>query len=296
MIFNIHGGHNRIVPGASGCFSEVEEDRKVKDLVIGKLRALGHTVYDCTDEVGTTQNANLSNIVAKCNSHKVDLDISIHFNSFNGSAHGTEAYTYDNLGSAFRAAQSIVNAISELGFRNRGAKVNPMYYVLRKTVAPAILVECCFCDSAIDAGKYNAESMATAIVKGLTGQVVSISQQPTSNQAPVNQAPGRKSIDEIAREVINGRWGNGDGRRQALGQAGYDYGAVQARVNELLGYVAPRPSAPSNDLLDLVRKTINGHFGNGAARRAALGGRYDEVQRQVNLNVQNRTVNNPRIY
>ena len=31
MIFNIHGGHNRIVPGAGGCFSEVEEDRKVKD-------------------------------------------------------------------------------------------------------------------------------------------------------------------------------------------------------------------------------------------------------------------------
>lgn len=291
MIFNIHGGHNRIVPGASGCFSEVEEDRKVKDLVIGKLRALGHTVYDCTDEVGTTQNANLSNIVAKCNSHKVDLDISIHFNSFNGSAHGTEAYTYDNLGSAFRAAQSIVNAISELGFRNRGAKVNPMYYVLRKTVAPAILVECCFCDSAIDAGKYNAESMANAIVKGLTGQVVSTSQQPT-----VNQAPGRKSIDEIAREVINGRWGNGESRRQALGQAGYDYGAVQARVNELLGSGSARPSAPSNDLLDLVRKTINGCFGNGATRRAALGGRYDEVQRQVNLNVAHRTMNNPRIY
>ena len=183
MIFNIHGGHNRIVPGAGGCFSEVEEDRKVKDLVISKLRALGHTVYDCTDEQGTSQNANLANIVAKCNSHKVDLDISIHFNSFNSSASGTEAYTYDNLGSAFRAACSIVNAISELGFKNRGAKVNPNYYVLRKTVAPAILVECCFCDSPEDAQKYNAESMATAIVKGLTGQVVSTpQQQPISSQ------------------------------------------------------------------------------------------------------------------
>ena len=179
MIFNIHGGHNRIVPGASGCFSEVEEDRKVKDLVIAKLIALGHTVYDCTDEVGTSQNANLSNIVAKCNSHKVDLDIAIHFNSFNGSAHGTEAYTYDNLGSAYKAACSIVNAISELGFNNRGAKVNPMYYVLRKTVAPAILVECCFCDSPEDARKYNAESMANAIVKGLTGVSA-----PTAPAAP----------------------------------------------------------------------------------------------------------------
>ena len=292
MIFNIHGGHNRIVPGASGCFSEVEEDRKVKDLVIGKLRALGHTVYDCTDEQGTSQNANLANIVAKCNSHKVDLDISIHFNAFNGSASGTEAYTYDNLGSAFRAACSIVNAISELGFKNRGAKVNPSYYVLRKTVAPAILVECCFCDSPEDAQKYNAESMATAIVKGLTGQVVlSPQQQPVSDQGP-----SKKSIDEIAREVINGRWDNGEKRKQALFAAGYDYDAVQARVNQILGHGTLASSAPSCDLLDLVRKTINGRFGNGAARREALGSRYDEVQRQVNLNASHKTVNNPRIY
>lgn len=183
MIFNIHGGHNRIVPGASGCFSEVEEDRKVKDLVISKLRALGHTAYDCTDESGTTQNANLANIVAKCNAHKVDFDVSIHFNAFNGSAHGTEAYTLDNLGSAFRTATSIVNSIAELGFRNRGTKVNTNFYVLRKTVAPAILVECCFCDSAEDAGKYNAESMANAIVKGLTGQTVNANPSQPANNA-----------------------------------------------------------------------------------------------------------------
>ena len=315
MIFNIHGGHNRIVPGASGCFSEVEEDRKVKDLVIAKLIALGHTVYDCTDEVGTSQNANLSNIVAKCNSHKVDLDIAIHFNSFNGSAHGTEAYTYDNLGSAYKAACSIVNAISELGFNNRGAKVNPMYYVLRKTVAPAILVECCFCDSPEDARKYNAESMATAIVKGLTGQVVpssqqsiptpvvSISQQsiPTpvvsiSQQSIPTPVSIKKSVDEIAREVINGRWDNGEKRRQLLTGAGYDYNIVQAKVNEILGHRASVQSAAGYDLLDLVRKTINGRFGNGAARRAALGARYDEVQRQVNLNTHYKTINNPRIY
>ncbi len=291
MIFNIHGGHNRIVVGACGCFSEVEEDRKVKDLVISKLIALGHTVYDCTDEQATTQRENLSNIVSKCNAHKVDLDISIHFNSFNGLAHGTEAYTYDNLGSAYKAACQIVNAISELGFKNRGVKVNPSYYVLRKTTAPAILVECCFCDSAEDAGRYNAESMATAIVKGLTGQVVLASPKPAVNQNPV-----KKSIDEIAREVINGRWGNGESRRQALVQAGYDYGTVQAKVNQILGCVSSSPSAPSNNLLDLVRKTINGSFGNGAARRAALGSRYAEVQHQVNLNIKHQTMNNPRIY
>ena len=180
MIFNIHGGHNRIVPGASGCFSEVEEDRKVKDLVIGKLRTMGHTVYDCTDDVGTSQNQNLANIVAKCNAHRVDIDLSIHFNASGGAGHGVEAYTYDNLGSAYRTATAIVNAISELGFRNRGAKVNKNYYVVRNTKAPAILLECCFCDNAEDAGRYNAESMANAIVKGLTGSQAPSVAAPTA--------------------------------------------------------------------------------------------------------------------
>lgn len=44
-----------------------------------------------------------------------------------------------------------------------------------------------------------------------------------------------KSIDEIAREVIRGDWGNGADRRNRLTSAGYDYAAVQAKVNELLG-------------------------------------------------------------
>ena len=44
-----------------------------------------------------------------------------------------------------------------------------------------------------------------------------------------------KSIDEIAREVIRGDWGNGADRRNSLIAAGYDYAAVQTKVNELLG-------------------------------------------------------------
>ena len=43
-----------------------------------------------------------------------------------------------------------------------------------------------------------------------------------------------KSIEELAIEVINGQWGNGDSRKSALQNAGYDYNAVQNRVNELL--------------------------------------------------------------
>lgn len=44
----------------------------------------------------------------------------------------------------------------------------------------------------------------------------------------------KKSITEIAKEVIAGKWGNGDARKKALTKAGYDYEAVQKKVNELL--------------------------------------------------------------
>lgn len=41
-------------------------------------------------------------------------------------------------------------------------------------------------------------------------------------------------IETIAAEVIQGDWGNGEERKERLGQAGYDYDVVQAMVNEML--------------------------------------------------------------
>ena len=47
-------------------------------------------------------------------------------------------------------------------------------------------------------------------------------------------APAKKSVDEIALEVIRGDWGAGATRKNKLTAAGYDYAAVQKRVNEML--------------------------------------------------------------
>lgn len=46
--------------------------------------------------------------------------------------------------------------------------------------------------------------------------------------------PVRKTIDELAREVIRGDWGNGEDRKRRLLQAGYEYYAVRRRVNQIL--------------------------------------------------------------
>ena len=168
MIFNVHGGHNSKVTGASGILNELTEDRKIKNLVISKLRNLGHTVYDCTDEVGATQARNLTNIVNKCNAHKVDLDISIHLNAGGGT--GVEVLVYSKNGSSTAAATRICQEISKLGFPNRGVKERTNLYVLKHTNSPSLLVECCFVDNQSDANRYNAEKVASAIVSGVLGQ------------------------------------------------------------------------------------------------------------------------------
>lgn len=101
----------------------------------------------------------------------------------------------------------------------------------------------------------------------------------------------KKSVDEVAKEVIRGDWGNGEDRKNRLTNAGYNYSEVQAKVNSLLSGNDSKPSSntPSVDILELVKKTIRGDFGNGETRKQKLGSNYAEVQRQVNLNVQHGT-------
>lgn len=58
--------------------------------------------------------------------------------------------------------------------------------------------------------------------------------------APTPAPTPKKSVTEIAKEVIAGKWGNGDARKKNLTAAGYDYNEVQAEVNRLLGSTKPK--------------------------------------------------------
>ena len=176
--YNIHGGHNKIVPGASSIIDEVTEDRKVKNALIDLLDDAGHTVYDCTDDAGRTSGANLANIVAKCNKHSVDLDVSIHLNAGrndlkgDGGTGGVEVFCYDSK--TKDVAKNITDAIAaEFGYHNRGVKYSTGLYVLRNTKSKAILIECCFVDDKDDTKVWDAEKCAAAIYKGLTGKTAS---------------------------------------------------------------------------------------------------------------------------
>ena len=179
MIINVHAGHNpagKIACGAIGLLNESTENRKIKDTVIKFLLEQGHTVYDCTCNNGSSVSDVLNKIVNKCNTHDVDLDVSIHLNA--GGGHGVEVLVYDvSKNSPVTIAENVCKEISNLGFKNRGIKVRPELTVLCRTKAPAMLVECCFVDSSEDYAIYSAENIAKAIVKGITGKVVNTEPQ-----------------------------------------------------------------------------------------------------------------------
>lgn len=79
-------------------------------------------------------------------------------------------------------------------------------------------------------------------------------------------------IDELARKVIRGELGNGQERRNKLGDL---YEQVQKRVNEMLNTSEP-------DIDELARKVIRGELGIGQERRNKLGDLYEQVQKRVN--------------
>ena len=82
-----------------------------------------------------------------------------------------------------------------------------------------------------------------------------------------------ESVDDIAAQVIEGKWGNNPERRERLTAAGYDYAAVQNRVNELVKINAA------------ALEVIEGKWGNNPERREKLqkaGYNYDAVQTRVN--------------
>ena len=91
---------------------------------------------------------------------------------------------------------------------------------------------------------------------------------PQSAPAPAVNLSGYTDW-QLARKVVNGEFGNGDDRRNALGSR---YDAVQNNVNLLL----------NGSNRELANAVIAGELGNGDDRRYILGARYSDVQNVVN--------------
>lgn len=136
---------------------------------------------------------------------------------------------------------------------------------------------------AVDKLIHTTDGLAYATDPNYISKIVSIIEQynlTAWDAREVQPQPQLKPIDEVAKEVIKGEWGNGEDRKARLTQAGYDYNAVQARVNEILN---PQPRRKSID--EIANEVIAGKWGNNPERKRRLesaGYDYNAVQKRVN--------------
>ena len=109
-------------------------------------------------------------------------------------------------------ADNMFNKVKTMGFTPCIVKVGNLYKV--------------------QVGAYERKENADNMVKRL--KILGFTPIITTEAGTAIPAPASKSVDTLAREVIKGAWGYGLDRKKRLTEAGYDYDAVQERVNEIL--------------------------------------------------------------
>lgn len=123
-------------------------------------------------------------------------------------------------------------------------------------------------------------------VDEMLGQVSSepTVQESVQSEKPKQNRGGGKSVDEVAQEVLQGVWGNGEERYDNLTSAGYNAQEVQDKVNSILSGETPSNSA-SSDIDSVAQEVLQGLWGNGQERYDNLtNAGYDAqaVQDRVN--------------
>jgi len=178
MKIAISSGHGKYIRGASGNpvppqLDEVDEARRVVERVADYLRAGNTEVETFHDDISDTQSENLDRIVDWHNDQDRDLDVSVHFNCYDGSAHGVEVLWTSDTG--YDVAAPLSEAISLAGnFFNRGAKERNDLAFLNGTNETSVLIETCFCDHTGDSNNYNArfENICRVIAENLIGRAI----------------------------------------------------------------------------------------------------------------------------
>lgn len=92
----------------------------------------------------------------------------------------------------------------------------------------------------------------------------------------------KKTVSQIAKEVIEGKWGNGTVRKKKLTDAGYDYAAIQKKVGELINGQKKKEKL---SVTAIAKEVVEGKWGNGEVRKRRLsdaGYDYKSVQAAVN--------------
>lgn len=278
-------GHGAGDVGAVGNgFKEADKTREFVGILAPKLRS-----YATVDVRDTKRNAFVDAQKGLFSAKGYDYVLELHFNAFNGQAHGSECYV-TSAEKGITVEQAIMKGVSKF-FQLRdndsifdGVKRTNFLVIqtAKNQGVSGALLEMCFIDNASDMKIYeaNKNKIADAIVDGIA---VGFGLKKGTT-APQTQKPAPKpmtNIVQVAKDVIAGKYGDGEARKVNLKKAGYDYNKVQAEVNRLMGVSVP--SRKSNDTI--ANEVINGLWGVGNDRKNRLtkaGYNYNTIQAIVN--------------
>ena len=206
----------------------------------------GYSLIRLDDTSGKT-DIPLKTRTAKANNFGADFYLSIHHNAgINGrSGGGVIAIVYKTIKDGSTTAlwqkalyERIISATGLKGNRSNPLQKQDLHEV-RESKMPAVLLECGFMDSSTDTPVILTDAFAQQTAKAIVEVLAEkggLKKKDATAKTTETAAPTarKKTVDELAREVIRGLWGNGNERKTRLCNAGYSYREVQARVNQLL--------------------------------------------------------------
>ena len=233
MSLYIIAGHGAGDPGAtSGGYKEANLVRKLAK----RIDALGGSKVKVLD---TSKNWYKTGGISKLSLKKNDCILELHMDSATSKEargghviikSGYNADNYDKalaafIGEFFPGRSKTIVKRSDLANCNRAAVKGYNYRLL----------EVCFISNANDRKKFinQMDAIAEGILEAFeipVKKAVAEKKETTDKK----ETTKKKTNEEIAKEVIAGKWGNGDARKKALKEAGYDPDAIQKIVNKLV--------------------------------------------------------------
>lgn len=219
-------------------------NRRICDKIEEKLKAyIGYEILRLDDTTGKV-DIPLKTRTNKANAFNADFYLAIHHNAGvkGGLGGGVIAIVYKNVDANTIDWQTkLYNAIiAKTGLK--GNRSNPLQkqdlHEVRESKMAAVLLELGFMDSKTDVPIILTDTFADQVASACVEVLVEkggLSKKVTVAPKPEVTAPVKKSVDEIAKEVLAGKWGNGADRKNRLEAAGYNYSEVQSAVNALCG-------------------------------------------------------------
>lgn len=272
-------GHGAGDPGA--CGNGYQEAERVR--VLGKrIKELGGSNVMLGD---VNRNYYADNGISSLTIPKDYQIVELHMDSATASARGAHAIIKAGL-NADQYDKALAKFLSGMfpgrskTISNRSDLANPARAYAKGYAYR--LIECGFISNATDVAIFNSNLDKIAIGILACFGIGVHNTQPSKPSTSKPSTPSKKTNNQIAQEVINGKWGNGDARKQKLKAAGYDYNTIQKLVNQKLNVSAPKPSKTIDQLANEV---IAGKWGNGQDRinrLKAAGYNPSAVQTRVN--------------